>query len=165
MKKLKEKLNAKLSKNGGFTLIEMLIVVAIIAILIAVSIPLVGSALDEARKATDAANERAFKAALVSNYLLTEAKMDGGTGVTSGNLYSYDAVNGKVVTTGTDPANGYGKSTNCKGKVLYGTITATGNVYMKWDTKGTTVGTTTGALTGSADLVSPDLMTETAPAP
>ena len=33
-------LKAKLKKQGGFTLIEMLIVVAIIAILIAVSIPL-----------------------------------------------------------------------------------------------------------------------------
>ena len=35
------KLKAKLKKQGGFTLIEMLIVVAIIAILIAISIPLV----------------------------------------------------------------------------------------------------------------------------
>ena len=29
MKKLKEKLSAKLSKNGGFTMVEMLIVVEI----------------------------------------------------------------------------------------------------------------------------------------
>lgn len=58
MRKLKEKLNAKLSKNGGFTLVEMLIVVAIIAILIAVSIPLVNGALEKARHATDDANYR-----------------------------------------------------------------------------------------------------------
>ena len=51
-------LKAKLKKQGGFTLIEMLIVVAIIAILIAVSIPMVNGALERAREATDAANEK-----------------------------------------------------------------------------------------------------------
>lgn len=58
MRKLKEKLNAKLSKNGGFTLVEMLIVVAIIAILIAISIPMVSSSLEKARLAVDRANAR-----------------------------------------------------------------------------------------------------------
>ena len=56
---LKQKLSKKLKKTGGFTLIEMLIVVAIIAILVAVSIPMVNSNLEKARKATDSANERA----------------------------------------------------------------------------------------------------------
>ena len=43
----------KNEKPEGFTLIEMLIVVAIIAILVAISIPLVSSSLDKARIATD----------------------------------------------------------------------------------------------------------------
>lgn len=55
-------LRKKLNKNSGFTLVEMLIVVAIIAILIAVSIPLVNGALERSRDATDQANERAAKA-------------------------------------------------------------------------------------------------------
>ena len=59
MKKVREKLNAKLRKSGGFTLVEMLIVVAIIAILIAIAIPMVSASLERAREATDAANERA----------------------------------------------------------------------------------------------------------
>lgn len=58
MKKLKEKLNAKLGKNGGFTMVEMLIVVAIIAILMAISIPMFNNALEKARHGVDAANLR-----------------------------------------------------------------------------------------------------------
>lgn len=169
MKKVREKLNAKLRKSGGFTLVEMLIVVAIIAILIAISIPLAGSALESAREATDSANERAFKAALVSGYLLTEAKMNPAddVAVNAGILYAYDAANGKVSSTKID--NGYGKSdktgsssAECKGKVLYGTVNAKGEVFMQWDAAGTTVGSETGALTASSGLVSTDLMKETA---
>lgn len=62
MNMLKAKLNKKLGKNGGFTLVEMLIVVAIIAILVAVSIPLVSSSLEKAKISTDKANMRAAKA-------------------------------------------------------------------------------------------------------
>lgn len=58
--------------NGGFTLVEMLIVVAIIAVLVVVSIPLVSASLEDAREAADAANERAAKAAAMSTYLLDE---------------------------------------------------------------------------------------------
>ena len=55
------KLKAKLKNQGGFTLVEMLIVVAVIAVLVAVSIPMVSSALDRVRCTTDAANERSAK--------------------------------------------------------------------------------------------------------
>lgn len=54
MNKLKE----KLKKNGGFTMVELLIVVAIIGILAAVSIPLFNNALEKARHGVDAANVR-----------------------------------------------------------------------------------------------------------
>lgn len=36
-------------RTGGFTLIEMLIVVAVIAVLVAVSIPMVNASLEEVR--------------------------------------------------------------------------------------------------------------------
>ena len=59
----------KLRKNSGFTLIEMLIVVAIIAILIAISIPLINGVLERARDSTDQANERSAKAEALLIYM------------------------------------------------------------------------------------------------
>ena len=52
------KLRERLKDQKGFTLVEMLLVVAIIAILIAVSIPMVSGTLDRARAAVDDANFR-----------------------------------------------------------------------------------------------------------
>ena len=53
----------------GFTLMEMLIVVAIIAILVAIAIPVFTSQLEKAREATDAANIRAIYAEAMMDYL------------------------------------------------------------------------------------------------
>jgi type IV pilus assembly protein PilA len=55
MKKMLKRLN----KREGFTLAELLIVVAIIAVLVAISIPVFTSQLEKARESTDAANLRA----------------------------------------------------------------------------------------------------------
>lgn len=44
--------------NNGFTLIEMLAVIAIIAVLVAIIVPAIGSSTDKAKAATDAANLR-----------------------------------------------------------------------------------------------------------
>ena len=50
----------KAKKNKkGFTLAELLIVVAIIAVLVAISIPIFNSQLEKSREATDLANIRA----------------------------------------------------------------------------------------------------------
>lgn len=94
MKKLKEKLKKKLGQNGGFTLVEMLIVVAIIAILVAVSIPMVSTSLDKAKTATDDANMRAAKAAATVEYY------DNGGSLS--NTY-YDIETGKMVSTAPTP--------------------------------------------------------------
>lgn len=53
----------------GFTLAELLVVVAIIAILVAVSIPIFTGKLEEARRNTDLANERAAKAAAIVDFM------------------------------------------------------------------------------------------------
>lgn len=45
--------------NKGFTLAELLVVVAIIAVLVAISIPVFSAQLEKSREAADAANIRA----------------------------------------------------------------------------------------------------------
>lgn len=59
-------LQKKLDKKG-FTLAELLIVVAIIAVLVAIAIPLFGGALDRAEEAAFLANQRSIKAAGVAS--------------------------------------------------------------------------------------------------
>lgn len=59
----------KLTNKKGFTLIEMLVVIAIIAVLVAIIIPVVSSATDKAAAATNAANLRAIKAEATTDLL------------------------------------------------------------------------------------------------
>lgn len=63
----------KLNKKG-FTLIEMLVVIAIIAVLVSIIIPTVTSATDKAAAATNAANLRSVKAELVTAYLTNDSE-------------------------------------------------------------------------------------------
>lgn len=123
---LKQKMSKKLKKTGGFTLIEMLIVVAIIAILVAVSIPLVNTSLEKARVNTDAANERAAKAAALAQYML-----DGETTETS---YVYNASTGAAVEGGS--SNGYGQCSTHKGGYITVTVKTDGSTEVTWSVGG-----------------------------
>lgn len=58
-------------KNKGFTLAELLIVVAIIGVLVAISIPIFSSQLHKAKVATDWANLRSFYAEIQADYIST----------------------------------------------------------------------------------------------
>lgn len=64
----------KLNKKG-FTLAELLVVVAIIGVLVAVSIPIFTSQLEKAREATDMANIRSIYAQLSAD-VLTDTEVD-----------------------------------------------------------------------------------------
>ena len=66
------KLMSKKHSEKGFTLMELLIVIAIIAILIAIAIPVFSGQLEKARETTDAANIRAAYAEVMVGFL------DGG---------------------------------------------------------------------------------------
>ena len=72
----------KMKNKKGFTLMEMLIVVAIIAILIAIAIPTFASSLNKARVATDEANIRSGYASVMPDVLTDENySVEGGTAV------------------------------------------------------------------------------------
>lgn len=76
----------------GFTLAELLIVVAIIGVLVAISIPIFSNQLRKARLATNQANARAAYAAWVAQYI--DEGMPYFTG--DGAQYLYDTTTGKI---------------------------------------------------------------------
>ena len=73
----------------GFTLAELLIVVAIIGVLVAVSIPIFTNQLKKARLATNEANARAAYAAATAKFLTDD-------GAVYPKLYEYDVSSGTV---------------------------------------------------------------------
>lgn len=62
----------KIKNTKGFTLMEMLIVVAIIAVLVAIAIPTFTSSLNKARVATDEANIRSGYASVMADVLTSQ---------------------------------------------------------------------------------------------
>ncbi len=91
------------SSKKGFTLAELLIVVAIIGVLVGISIPIFTTQLEKSREATDIANMRAAKAAITAKYL-----DDSATGT-----FYYDAEAGVIKTAA--PSVKYGKGTTAVG--------------------------------------------------
>lgn len=64
-------LNVQKNKKCGFTLAELLIVVAIVGILVAISIPIFSVQLHKARVAADWANLRAYYSEIQADYIAT----------------------------------------------------------------------------------------------
>ena len=69
----------KKNNKKGFTLAELLIVVAIIAVLTAIAIPVFSKQLEKSREATDVANVRSAYATLMASYLQAGDGWTGGT--------------------------------------------------------------------------------------
>ncbi len=79
-------------REKGFTLAELLVVVAIVGILVAISVPLFTAQLGKARKATNEANMRAAKIAATAQYLVNA---NDGKEV----YYTYNLEKGTVTTS------------------------------------------------------------------
>ena len=90
-------------KNKGFTLAELLIVVAIIAILVAISLPLFSSQIAKANLQADQTHVSAAKASAVAEYLDTNSH-DMIT-------YYFDAGIAMANKNNSEGIAGYGKST------------------------------------------------------
>ena len=135
------------SSKKGFTLAELLIVVAIIGVLVGISIPIFTTQLEKSRESTDIANMRAAKAAAVSAYLGEEtigSKQLGSAQTAAVTLY-YDAENGKLLDSATD-ITAYGKGTTATG--------STTNTFMgyKYDKAAADYITVTVAADGSVTM-------------
>ncbi len=78
--------------RAGFTLAELLVVVAIIAVLVAISIPVFGSALERSKAAACMANRRSLLSELTVEY------MTEGEGFDHPNIEQYKCPSGGVIT-------------------------------------------------------------------
>ena len=68
----------KKRNQKGFTIMEMLIVVAIIAILVAIAIPTFNNALTKSKEAADVANIRAAYAEMMMDYMMDNKQLTTG---------------------------------------------------------------------------------------
>lgn len=107
----------------GYTLAELLIVVAIIGILVAISVPIFTSQLRKAKVGVDQANARAAKGAMVT-YILTDELDSLAVGDTI-TLY-YDAATG-LVSTSSDSIAPYGETSNATANDNIEGVTTTGS--------------------------------------
>ncbi len=90
------KLIAKIREKKGFTLAELLIVVAIIAVLVAIAIPIFTTQLEKSRDGVSVANIRSAYAEAASSYL---ANSGATASVTEGNV-TYNPTAKTVTVTG-----------------------------------------------------------------
>lgn len=99
----------KMKNKKGFTLMEMLIVVAIIAILVAIAIPTFASSLNKARVATDEANIRSGYASVMTDVLMDDNySVEGGT--TKSATYALNKDGSVTKNTATDAYLTQGKN-------------------------------------------------------
>ncbi len=91
-----------MKNKKGFTIVELLIVVAIIGVLVAVSIPIFTTQLKKSRLAANQANARAAYAAALSTYMFEKPTSFLGGGAYCSYVYDIKTGTGKFIAVGTD---------------------------------------------------------------
>ena len=137
---MKEMIKKVKERREGFTMAELLIVVAIIAVLVAIAIPVFNSQLGKAQASTDAANIRSGYA-VVSAQVITEdeAPADGATYyLMADGTVAAATVSGSTVTAPTGTLYGCkGDSSKLEANSVVGNakiVTGTpGANEIKWD--------------------------------
>ncbi len=146
----------KLREDKGFTLAELLIVVAIIAVLVAIAIPVFTSQLEKSRDAASISNLRAAYAEAAAEYLTWDGgtyTADGESAVTnitkSGNTVTITVKN---VTVESQKNNNWSGQANDISFTIYtdaGTTVKKGNATFTYDTSNGTWACTGVAASGS----------------
>jgi len=93
--------------NKGFTLAELLIVVAIIAVLVAIAIPIFTNQLERSKEATDLANIRSAYAAAVTTVLETNSDATATAPAAGQRDTSWEFVSGVLTTMSGTSAGTY----------------------------------------------------------
>lgn len=144
---MRKRLNKK-----GFTLAELLIVVAIIGVLVAISIPIFTSQLEKAREATDEANIRSIYAQLSADVLTENTTTDAKKGkdvcpAAANYTVTKEATTGNITGTAT-----YKMTQKTDGLVSGGSVTI-GGVDITSDKFTTGIATITIKDDGSAPTI------------
>ena len=114
--------------NKGFTLAELLIVVAIIAVLVAIAIPVFTAQLEKSREATDIANVRSAYATIMTEYLTNTDSAQSMTVSARQTQESWQGPQGTIVTmvNGKESQIAYSAKTTPQNYTV--TIDASGSV-------------------------------------
>ena len=86
----------KKTNKKGFTLVELVIVIAVLLILAAVAIPTVSGVIARANEATDAANAKSIETAI--KYALVDNETNNGTAANVGDALTLSGINESILT-------------------------------------------------------------------
>lgn len=100
---MKEMIKRMREDRGGFTLAELLVVVAIVAVLVAIAVPVFSGSMQKAEDAVDTANKRSAQSEALTEYQL--AKDDEKTGKLT--QYFYYSDDGKEMNAADGATYGY----------------------------------------------------------